>query len=232
VVVVYNGARYLAEAIESILAQSYTPVEIIIVDDGSIDGTRDVIEGFTPRVQALWLTHHGLGSARNSGVDASHGDFIAFLDADDVWLPGKLQDQMQRFHRHPHLDMVLTGIQNFWTEDAAVEPSRERGRRYAAPLPGYSCCTLLARREVFRRVGGFADLHLVTDVDWFLRARELGVREELIPEVLVRRRIHRTNASLVYRQEIPDALLGLVKRTLERRRSFDGGRGARTQRSS
>src|SRR5438093_12571348 len=97
VVPVFNGERYLAEALESILEQSYRPLEIIVADDGSTDGTRAVVAHYGTQVRYLWQPNSGPAAARNLGLSAARGEFVAFLDADELGHPEKLERQMARF---------------------------------------------------------------------------------------------------------------------------------------
>src|SRR5687768_16816995 len=94
---VFNGGLYLAEAIESVLAQTYQPAEVIVIDDGSTDITGEIVKRFGDVVQYSTQPNSGAGAARNRGVQLAHGEFLAFLDADDLWLKNKLTDQMQAF---------------------------------------------------------------------------------------------------------------------------------------
>ena len=94
VIPVFNGERYLGEALESVLAQSYQPLEVIVVDDGSTDETAEVARRYGERVRYVWQPNAGETAARNLGLTAAHGEFIAFLDADDVWDSEKLERQI------------------------------------------------------------------------------------------------------------------------------------------
>lgn len=219
IVPVYNGARFVGDAIASILAQTHRALEVVVIDDGSTDATAEALQHFGDEVRVFRVSHGGLARARNLGVAVARGDYIAFLDADDTWGTCKLERQLARFADRPALDLSMTGIQNFWDGDLAGDPAQFEDTRFARPLPGHSCCTLLAPRAVFDRVGPFADLPLVEDVDWFLRARDLGLVSEVMPDVLVRRRLHGQNASLVHRERIPTALVDLAARTIARRRA-------------
>lgn len=216
IVPVFNGERYLAEALESILTQSYPHLEVIVVDDGSSDGTPDVIAQFGARVRGLRQPHAGQAVARNRGIAAATGEFIAFLDADDLWLPEKIACQVERFRARPELEVSVTHIQNFWSAD---EPDgADAGETQSMePMPGYASPTMLARRSVFARVGPYdAALRTAACRDWFIRAREQNVVFDLLSQVLVRRRLHRTNMS---RQPGKvDDYARLVKRHLDRRR--------------
>ena len=121
IVAVYNGERYLGEAIDSILAQTYRPSEIIIVDDGSTDGTAAVVARYGQQVRYVWQPNSGPAAARNLGLDVMQGEFVAFLDADDLWHPEKLAQQMARFRARPELDYCVAHAQNFWVPELQGE---------------------------------------------------------------------------------------------------------------
>jgi glycosyltransferase involved in cell wall biosynthesis len=220
VVPVYNGERYLAEALDSILGQTHRPLQVLVADDGSTDGTAAVAAAYGERVVLLRQANAGPAAARNLGLGAALGEYVAFLDADDLWDPRKLERQLARFRARPELDYCVTLMRNFWVPELADEAAQYRGRRYAQELPGYVCQTLLARRGLFDRVGWFDPrVCMGEDNDWFLRANDAGAVHELVPEVLAFRRLHLDNMTRRHRNEIPDALLRIVKSTLDRRRA-------------
>jgi GT2 family glycosyltransferase len=152
-------------------------------------------------------------------LSAVQGEFIAFLDADDLWDKEKLTRQMARFRARPELGLSVTMIQNFWIPELKEEQEKFREHRIAQPMPGYYTQTLLARRDVFESVGQFnSNLRHTHDTDWFLRATEQGVVMELIPDVLVYRRLHQTNRSRVFSASSRDEYLELVKTLVDRQR--------------
>ena len=155
IVPVFNGERYLKEALDSILAQTYRPLEIIVSDDGSTDGTASVVAGYGECVKYLWQANAGEAAARNLGLSAAGGHFLAFLDADDLWHPEKLTRQMACFQARPELDLCVTHVQNFWVPELREEAEQFRDHRLSQPLPGYTSVTLLARRALFDIVGTF-----------------------------------------------------------------------------
>jgi glycosyltransferase involved in cell wall biosynthesis len=227
IVPVFNGERYLQETLESIFQQTYRPIEVIVADDGSTDGTAVVVAGSGNQIHYLWQPNAGAPAARNLGLRAARGDFIAFLDADDLWHSTKLARQMARFEARPGLDLCVTHLQNFWVPELHAEEVRFRNHRFTQPLPGYVTQTLVARRALFERVGHFNATLRVGDVtDWFLRATEQGAVMELLTDVLVNRRLHESNLSVETgtRRMTPlmqDSLLQVVKASLDRRRGQD-----------
>jgi len=223
IVPVFNGELYLAEALESILKQSYRPLEIIVVDDGSSDGTAAVVQRYGDRVRYLRQNNSGPATARNLGLSAVQSDFVAFLDADDLWHAEKLARQMARFEARLELDVCVAHVQNFWIPELREEEERLRDNRVSKPLPGYVTGTLLARRSLFETVGPFnVALPHGDSTDWFLRATELGAVIELSPDVLSYRRLHQANRSRQMAFASRSEYLQLLKTSLDRRRRQDG----------
>ncbi|MBI3801341.1 MAG: glycosyltransferase family 2 protein [Deltaproteobacteria bacterium] len=223
IVPVFNGERYLQEATDSILHQTYRPLEIIIVDDGSTDGTAAVAASYGEQIIYLWQANAGPAAARNLGLSAAHAEFVAFLDADDLWQPEKLAQQVARFAARPDLDLSLTYVQNFWTPELHEKMPRFADHPLAKPFPGYAAPALLARRTLFNASGWFnPNLHHGDIKDWFLRAAEQGAVMEVLPDILVHRRLHETNLSHHKAAVSREEHLQLVKASLDRRRRAGG----------
>jgi len=196
IVPVFNGERFLAEALQSIHAQTHRELEILVVDDGSTDGTPGIIASQGDRVSSLRQPNRGQGAARNAGVRAARGELIAFLDADDLWEPEKLGLQIARLAAHPALDLCFTQFQNFWVPELADEAHHHRDESVAQPSAAWSIGTLLAPRAVFDRFGPFDEtLKLGPNITWFLRAAQQGARIEVLPDILMRRRLHPGNTT-------------------------------------
>ena len=218
IVPAFNGDRYLRESVDSILAQTYRSFEIVVVDDGSTDGTRDAAQTYGEQVRYLYQPNAGPAAARNRGLLSARGSFVAFLDQDDVWHLEKLEQQLACFEVNPKLDVCVAHVRNFQDgvpseEEQALEPQR------SPSLPGYVSGTLLARRELFRTVGGFnPELSYGDAQDWFLRAAEQGVVMMLLPQVLLFRRLHEANLSRLQAAASREEFLETIKRSLDRRR--------------
>jgi glycosyltransferase involved in cell wall biosynthesis len=216
IVPVYNGARFLAEALDSILDQNWPAHEVLVVDDGSTDATADVLRGFGSRVRVLPQSNRGPAAARNAAIVRATGSFIAFLDADDRWLPGKLDRQLARFRQRPELMICFAWFRNIRGADSLEgDPLLDPA---FWPVTPFSPCTLLARRAVFKQVGMFDPaLRRGEDTEWFARVMMKGIRYETMPDVLVERRIHEANLS---RDRPPshESVLEAIKSALDRRR--------------
>lgn len=219
IIPVHNGARYLAESLDSVLGQTRPPFEVVVVDDASSDGTPEILQRYGADIRVIHLAENaGPGGARNRALEEIQGDLVAFQDADDLWEPEKLELQVARFQARPELEMCVAHIKNFWMPEVAHEEALYQGRRFAEAVPGFTLPTLLARRPLFDRVGDFdPSLRTGSDTDWFMRARDLQPVTEVLPDVLVRRRLHGHNLTRPdYASR--DTLLRIVKASLERRR--------------
>jgi len=219
IVPLYNGAAYLCEAVESIWAQTYQPLEVIVVDDGSTDDIATATRQLGVRIRYVRQDNRGPAAARNHGVSLARGELIAFLDADDLWHPEKLARQAARFAERPELEISLTHFRNFWMPELAEEEKRFRDHPITRSKPGYTAQTLVARQRTFERIGGFDPKARHKDViAWLLQARRAGAMIEVLPDVLVRRRIHTGNLSRQRNAEDAAELLALVKALLDQRR--------------
>jgi glycosyltransferase involved in cell wall biosynthesis len=177
-----------------------------------------VIAAQGARVTGLRRPHRGQAAARNAGVQAAGGEYIAFLDADDLWEPGKLARQVARLREAPEIDLCFTRFQNFWSPELAAEAWRYRDHPVSAPSAAWSVGTLLAPRLVFQRLGPFDEKLRWENLPWFLRAAGLGARIEVLDEVLMRRRLHGANATRSERDGL-DPLFPILKAWRDSRRA-------------
>jgi glycosyltransferase involved in cell wall biosynthesis len=213
----FNAERYLAEAVRSALDQSWPRKEVIIVDDGSSDRTADVARSFGPQVLFYSQPHTGAGAARNRGVEMAKGAYLAFLDADDVWPPERLGRMMATLAGDPALDLTFGHVLQFHSPDLdAAHKARIAGD--GTVMPGRVTGAMLVRRESFLRAGPFPTEWRVGEfMDWYLRAREKGLREAMVAEVVLKRRLHRDNLGIRERASRSD-YARIVKNALDRRR--------------
>ena len=205
IVPVFNGERFLGACLESVLAQDYEPVEVVVVDDASTDGTVDVAASF-PGVHVVRLpVNGGPAAARNAGLERANGDFIAFFDHDDVMLPTKLSAQIGYLLEHPEVDCTLAR-QEIFLEPGTEFPDWLQPDRLFDELGGIQPLSAVVRRAAAERVGAFdASYRIADDMDWLLRVRAEGFAIEVLPDVVMRRRVHGTNLTYqmsVIRQEM------------------------------
>ena len=205
---VYNSELYLAEAIESILAQTFTDFEFIIVDDGSNDGSTAIIQEYErrdDRVRFLLQERNlGVSLARNRGIDAARGQFIAFMDSDDVSLPTRLEQQLRYLQENPEVGAV--GVRSrMMTHDLSTSISiRAAPREHASivlslfsGIAGLAGGSAMFRPQPLRAVGGFApELRYGEEGDLFIRLLfQAGIRYANLPEILYLQRLHDSNKS-------------------------------------
>lgn len=219
VIPVYNGERFLDQAIRSVLAQTYSVAEIIVVDDGSTDSSAQITKRLGgSQVRYVYQTNSGAASARNNGINLAQGPFLAFLDADDIWFPNKLELQMVAFEGNLELDMVFGHITQFRDPELNID-SKTTDVKNEKPVPGYSVCSMLIKQESFHRVGPFSIQWRVGEfIDWYTKALELGLNSILIPETVGKRRIHLSNMGINERKSRAD-YVRIMKAALDRRRS-------------
>ncbi len=223
----FNSGLWLRDALDSIFAQTYRPLQVIVADDGSTDTTREIAASYGNLVSLLAQPTAGPAATRNLGLQAAHGECVAFLDADDLWHAEKLARQYARFQAQPDLDLSVTAAQLFWTADLPEEEQHYRDHPRAQPLPGYATTTLLAKREVFDRVGPFdATLWFADATEWFIRAAEHGAQLELLPEVLTYHRMHPGNLTRRRSEASRQEFLRIVRASLHRQRDRSQASGS------
>jgi glycosyltransferase involved in cell wall biosynthesis len=217
---VYNCEQFIAAALDSVLAQSWRPIEIIVADDGSTDRTAEIVAGYGNEVQFVTEETAGPAATRNLGLAAATGDFVAFLDGDDLWHEDKLTRQMLRFETEPVPDACVTHVQHFWMPELADEEAKLRDHLRGQVVPGYVAATLLAPRALFDRVGGFdRSLWFGDGADWFMRAAEAGVVVALLDDVLLYHRMHKRNLTRRRADASREEFLDIVRASLNRRRA-------------
>jgi glycosyltransferase involved in cell wall biosynthesis len=209
----FEEEAFIAEALQSVLAQSYRPVELIVVDDGSGDRTAEIAAAHQARV--LRRHHRGPAAARNAGLEVARGEYWTIFDADDVMAPARLSRQVAHLEQHPEHGIVL-GL-----TEAFVSPGEPRPPHYNpawddGPFP---TCTgsMLARREILDRVGPFDEtLRLGEDIEWLVRAKDAGVRVGRADDVALRYRVHGANTTSDTRAN-QQAMLTALRRATQRR---------------
>ena len=195
----YNNEKFIAETVESVLNQTYKDYEIIIVDDGSVDGTRDALIPYMQKIRYHYKENGGIASAKNAGISLSETEFVAFLDHDDLWVPDKLQLQMEHFNENPQIGLVYAKYTSF----------RDGKELRTKPEKGYSgwifkellsksfiqTSTVVVKRECLDAVGPYDETFSLGDeYDMFLRIAQ-KFQCGFVDKGLTRYRVHDTNAS-------------------------------------
>lgn len=222
VVPVHRGERFLDAALASVEAQSHPCVETIVVDDGSPDRSAEIAEAHDG-VRVARQENLGVAAARNAGLALSAGPLVAFLDQDDEWAPDRLSRGVAHLREHPGTAVVLCHLDIFLS-DGTERPPWFRRSWIEEPQPGYTPSTWLVRREAFDSIGGFdTSYRIACDSDWLARAKDAGLGIAMLPEALVRWRVHGANGT--YQQDAMRAeLLRMTRATAARQRAAAAGR--------
>lgn len=190
---VYNGEKYLGEAIDSVFSQDYPRVELVVVDDGSTDRSWEIIQSY-PGIKAVRKENGGVASARNLGVGLATGSFCAFLDQDDYWAPSKLSIQMASLSQEPTWGFVVCYCQQFIDENNP--PSVPILPEIFKPHKTYLPSSWLMRKEVLEEAGGFNEsFRYGDDTNLLFALAERKVQHGCCSELLLYRRLHKQNAS-------------------------------------
>jgi len=198
----FNHAEFIASAVESCLAQTLSPWEVIVIDDGSEDGTNEVLSQFGSRIRYIRQERAGVSAARNRGIEESGGEFIAFLDADDIWAPERLERQIEEFKKDSLIGLVHSGLSSFNSETGEQLSEITEGlsgwiaddlllwKDPSIAAPG----SIMTKRSVIMETGGF-DPEIKVGEDWdfcYRIARKYKVA--FVPLPLLKYRIHNSSA--------------------------------------
>jgi glycosyltransferase involved in cell wall biosynthesis len=209
VVPVHNGELHLAQAIDSILAQTHRPIEVVVVDNASTDRSRDIAREYGSPVRVIDRdVNGGPAVARTAGVAAAQGELISFLDHDDLWEPSKLEHQLVHLEGPPRIQVSFCAIENFW--DDGLEHEQQEWAAAGRLRGTYLLQTALARRSVFTQVPLQEDRPHTQHLAWLLGLRSADVPMAELPAVLVHRRRHETNITRVNIDEHFDELFEML----------------------
>ena len=199
----YNSEKYLRETLQSIINQTYTDWELVIINDGSSDSTESIIFEFKNKGYSInyhYQQNKGIGASRNEALKFSHGEYIAFIDHDDTWMPQKLEKQMDLFHANPNLGLVYSDCYFAYPDGKKVLGSKffnfRRGHVFKEMLADYFIVlsTTVVRKDLVNEYGGFPHYTVAEEFALFLKiAKEHSV--DFIGEPLVKYTYHEGNAS-------------------------------------
>jgi glycosyltransferase involved in cell wall biosynthesis len=212
IVPVFNGAQFLQAAIESVLTQSVKELEILIVDDGSEDHSLEIAGSFSdPRISMLHQRRSGPAAARNNGLRSGRGKFFAFVDADDIWPPGKLAWQIDHLHGSSRVGISLGAVQHF-----VGDPMNPVG----GLLKSYQFGAAVIRRELIDQIGLLDEsLQLGEDLDWFMRAKDMGMAPYYKHETALYYRVQ-NSGSLTHGKDLQARqVFNVIHKALLRRRN-------------
>lgn len=215
IVPVHNGAEFLADALGSIVEQDYPAIEVIVIDDGSVDDSVEVAQSFE-QVRLFQHANCGNAAARNRGIDVAQGEYLAFLDQDDLWARDKISCQVEAMQANPEL-LYCYGMTEFFLQQQP-SPAWFQDKLLEGSHAGFGPGVLLAHRLAFERLGRFDEnLNTTSDVEWFVQATEQAAPCKMLPQVMLRKRVHDAAQSSKTRMYHPE-LLKVLRRSIARRR--------------
>jgi glycosyltransferase involved in cell wall biosynthesis len=208
----YNCAQYLRTAIDSVLAQEYNNIEIIVVDDGSTDNTKEVLKNYPSSLKYFYQENKGVAFAHNACLKQASGEYIAWLDADDYWLPGKLKTQIKYFEEHPDCQVVFAAYQNFIEESVCSEDISVQNELIYEKIFRHYLPSALIKKEVFDKYGGFLENLVVSeDREIVYRWRLFAVNiDHRINTVYYHRRLHGANITLTHNAATAMAMYDII----------------------
>ncbi len=214
----WNREKYIRQALDSLLEDTWSPKEIIVVDDGSTDGTAAIVKSY-PDVRYIFQEHQGVSAARNRGLEASTGSYIAFLDSDDLWMSGRIAVSVRFFEDHPGIDYLLAR-QELFLEEGCVLPEGFSLARFGTPAYSEGTGVLMARKTCFDRAGNFNPHYTkCEDLEWIARASDAGLSMARIPLVAVRVRIHDRNTTCLDKTDHRSLVFKIVRESIHRKRN-------------
>jgi glycosyltransferase involved in cell wall biosynthesis len=218
IIAVKNGELRLGEAIQSILNQTYDNLEIIVIDGQSSDNTANIARSY-PKVRHILQNGQGLADAWNCGIESAKGEFIAFLDHDDLWTDNKLDIQINYLINNPTIQYIIAKFR-FILESGASIPIGFKKELLDKDMVGLIPGTLIVRKDIFNFIGKFnTDLVIASDVDWFARVKDENIPMAMIPEVLLHKRVHGNNLSS--NAEVNNKeLLQILRQSINRQRNL------------
>jgi glycosyltransferase involved in cell wall biosynthesis len=216
IIPVYNAAAFLAEAIGSVRAQAYTPLEIIVVDDGSTDQTAVVVQQLGSDIRYVYQENQGPAAARNHGLTLAQGEIIAFLDADDLWTTDKLAQQVPYLLANEETQVVWgnTQVRAYQADETLFPPLPPKWM----PVLGSMIC----RKGLFTTAGGFdPKLRFGEDIDWLMRLREQQIVIQKSPALALIYRVR--PGSMTYDKTLEElGMFDNIRRALQRKRNNEG----------
>lgn len=221
IIPVFNSERFISEAIQSVIDQNYEPLQVIIVDDGSTDDTADIIAAFGKEITYLFQNNAGPAAARNKGLEMATGNFIAFLDSDDLWPENKLMDALAEFEKNPSLGFVQGLTRQVYDRRYGLDTGNLIKKEET--LFVFLLGSAMFRKSAFDQIGGFDEsMKYCEDLDWFLRAIEEEIPFIIHEKTSLIYRIHGGNLTTNVKQTDLSLFVALKKSISRRRKTGKG----------
>ncbi|WP_436516314.1 glycosyltransferase family 2 protein [Ekhidna sp. To15] len=214
IVPVYNGERFIEKCLESVLNQTYPASEIIVVNDGSTDSSFEIIESM-PDITCINTENKGVAAARNTGIDHCKGDWISFIDQDDLWTANSMESKVTMTHQNPNTSLVI-GKQKWFLDGLNSIPSWVKQEQMETELDGYLLGCSLIKKNLFETYGQFdSSFRFCSDFDWFFRLKDDGIEFKQVNDIVLMKRIHAENESRHAEEslkELSRAIFNSIKR--------------------
>jgi glycosyltransferase involved in cell wall biosynthesis len=192
IIPVYNGSRYLAAAIDSVLAQTHAPDEIIVIDDGSTDSSPEILKSYGDRLRVIRHSNQGVAATRNVGLAHATGELIAFIDQDDLWPAQRTQILVDTLRVQPEARLAVGQVEMLYQRATPPGPAEDLSTRHREFLLGSLC----VRAELFRELGPFnVTIGYADDTDFMIRRQELKIKTAYVQDVTLVYRLHESNTS-------------------------------------
>ena len=208
---VYNGEKFVAEAVESVLKQILPSDEIIVINDGSTDNTLEILSQY-PELKVISQENKGIAYSRNKAIELATGKYLTFIDADDLWHPNKSYQQFSYLEQNPAIDIVFSHLEHF------VKSSFPSSMQVFKPQKGMMQLCAMIEKQKFLSIGQFSGNLGGEFILWFQKAKLYGLQDECLSEVLAYRRLHANN--FTRRTEYTHNLTRLAKQLIEQRMNF------------
>lgn len=221
IIPVYNGGKFLEEALQSVFDQTYQNIEIVVVDDGSTDNTAEIAQSFS-QVHYIYQENQGVSVARNTAISRAGGEYIAFLDADDIWMPDKLSIQIEYMLGNPEFRITTTDKTNF-LEPGTQLPNHLKQIDNWESMEENIPSMMMVHHSVFKEIGYYSpDYKASEDTEWIWRAMDAKIPIKKIEKNLVRRRLHGSNLSWVMVKDHKANLMRILRESVARKKRSKG----------
>jgi glycosyltransferase involved in cell wall biosynthesis len=213
----FNAAAYLTEALNSVFMQKVSSMEVIVIDDGSTDDSASIALSYSSQLKYFFQENQGISAARNQGLTLAKGEFIAFLDADDLWLPDTLVIRLN----YLQAEINCAGV--FGQTECFISPELPKDKKDelvcpTTPIAGRMAGAMLVRKQIYQNIGTFdIKLQVGEMMDWVARAEALGMSFDAISTIVLRRRLHSTN-TVRGTQRLHSDYLSVLRASIIRRR--------------
>ena len=211
----YNNGKYIKQAIESIYAQNYSNIEIIVVDDGSIDNTREIIKEYKD-IKYFYIEHKGIAPARNVALENSKGEYIAFCDSDDYWLPEKINTQIRYFNEHPDCQIVFTKYKNIFENEEVKKNKRAIHDKVTEDMFKQYLPSSIVKKDLFDKYGTFDESFSgIEDCEFVYRISMKGINiKHYIEEIFYIRRFHGNNITLLQNRSVKSIITSILRKEI------------------